>query len=64
MMEGLLAGISGIAVLLDDILISGKDEKEHQEQVCEVLKRLESEDLKLKKSKYIFGAKVVTFWGY
>lgn len=61
LMEGLLAGISGVAVLLDDIYISGKDEKEHPERVLEVLKRLESASLKLKKSKCIFGAKEMTF---
>lgn len=63
-MEALLAGIPGVAVLLDDILISGKDDEEHDERVKAVLGRLTSAGLRLKKAKCVFGANEVVFLGY
>ena len=40
-MEQLLQGIAGIAVYIDDILVTGGDEDEHLKSLEEVLKRLQ-----------------------
>lgn len=40
-MENLLRGIPGVAVYIDDILITGAMEAEHLKSLEEVLKRLE-----------------------
>ena len=39
-MEQLLQGIAGIAVYIDDILVTGGDEDEHLKSLEEVLKRI------------------------
>ena len=41
MMENLLQGLLAVAVYLDDILITGRDEKERYDNLQEVLKEAE-----------------------
>ena len=48
-MEGLLRDIPSTVVYLDDILITGKTEEEHLQNIDEVMTRLEDEGLTLKK---------------
>ena len=40
MMKKILEGIEGTVVYLDDILVHGKDEKEHNERLGKVLERI------------------------
>ena len=40
MMEKILEGIEGIVVYLDDILVHGKDEREHDERLEKILRRI------------------------
>lgn len=63
-MEALLAGLPGVAVLLDDILITGRNLEEHWERVREVLRRLDQAGLRLKRKKCFFAADSVVFLGY
>ena len=56
LMEGLLADIPGIAILIDDISVSGKTKSEHDQRLKEVLNRLHTYRLKLKKNKCLLGA--------
>jgi len=52
--ETLLQGIPNVSVYLDDILVTEKTESEHLEHLSEVLTRLESAGLKLKRQKCAF----------
>ena len=50
-MEGLLKDMSGVVVYLDDILITGKDQTEHMENLGKVLKRQRETGLRLQQDK-------------
>lgn len=63
-MESILQGIPGVAVYLDDILVSGKNEKEHLAVVEQVLDRLEEAGLLLNRDKCEFMAKSVAYLGH
>lgn len=64
LMCSILAGIDGVACLLDDVVISGCTVEQHDQRVESVLQRLNEVGLKLNKSKCVFAAKRVTFLGY
>jgi len=63
-MESLLQGISGVVVYLDDILITGRTVQEHLATLEEVLQRMETAGLRLKKSKCKFLVPSVTYLGH
>jgi len=46
--EGILKGIQGVCIYLDDILITGKTEEEHLTNLEQVLKQLEAAGMHLK----------------
>ena len=50
-MENLLQGIKGIWVYVDDILITSPTEEEHLQNLAQVLQRLESAGMRLKRQK-------------
>ncbi|XP_043911581.1 uncharacterized protein K02A2.6-like [Protopterus annectens] len=64
LMEGLVAGIPKVAVCLDDILLTGRNIREHLETLNEVLSRLREAGLRVKQSKCAFMAKEAEFLGY
>ena len=64
MMEGLLKGMSGVVVYLDDILITGKSQTEHMENLREVLKRLRETGLRLQQDKCQFMKDSVVYLGH
>ena len=53
-MEGLLQGIEGVIVYIDDLLVSGATADEHLKRLEEVLSRLEKAGLCLQKSQVPF----------
>ena len=50
----ILQGIEGVICYLDDILVSGRTEEEHLENLCKVLQRLQEHGIRAKKSKCAF----------
>ena len=53
-METLLQGFSGVCLYLDDILITGKTDQEHLNNLSAVLQRLAATGMKLKPEKCSF----------
>ena len=63
-MEKRLSGIPFTIVRMDDILISGKSDKEHLQNLEKVLAILHKHEIKLKKPKCIFFSKKGTYLGF
>ena len=62
--KNLLADVHHIVVYLDDILVTGASEGEHQAKLKEVLRRLTEAAIRLKKDKCNFGVAVVEYLGH
>lgn len=63
-MDKTMKGLKGVVCLLDDILITGKNEDEHIENVRAVFERLKQAGLKLKKEKCKFFQDQVKYLGH
>ena len=63
-MESLLQALPMVCVYIDDIIISGKTPEEHLHNLNEVLQRLESAGLRLKKEKCSFCCPEVDYLGH
>ncbi|XP_042613167.1 uncharacterized protein K02A2.6-like [Cyprinus carpio] len=62
--EGVLQGLPYVAVFLDDILVTGRNDGEHLQMLARVLERLQEAGLRLKRSKCTFMEKEVMFLGH
>ena len=60
----LLHGIPGVSVFIDDILISSETPVEHLKSLEEVLRRLSSVGLRVKRSKCTFVVPSIQFLGH
>jgi hypothetical protein len=60
-MSELVEDIEGVVYLVDDFLIQGKTQKEHDEQLCRVLQRLMDANLTLNKDECKFSVRGVIF---
>ncbi|XP_055338681.1 uncharacterized protein K02A2.6-like [Paramacrobiotus metropolitanus] len=63
-MEKILQGCEGVAVYLDDIIITGRTEEEHLRNLEKVLQRLEEHGLTLKQAKCRFMQSSVEYLGF
>uniref|UniRef100_A0A3B3XNZ2 Gypsy retrotransposon integrase-like protein 1 n=1 Tax=Poecilia mexicana TaxID=48701 RepID=A0A3B3XNZ2_9TELE len=63
-MDQVLQGMDGVICYLDDILITGKDAESHLTNLKEVLKRLESYNLREKREKCEFMQDSVAYLGH
>ena len=63
-MSDILAGLPGVIVYIDDILVFGKDMQEHYERLKKVLERLESANLQLNWSKCQVRKNKVKYLGH
>ena len=63
-MESLLQGIPKVIVYIDDILITGGTDKEHQEIQEKVLPKLKEAGIHLKRDKCFFLQESVVYLGY
>ena len=63
-MKNLLQGIKGVCVYINDILITGSTEEEHLRNLAQVLQRLESAGMRLKRQKCVFLLPSVAYLGH
>ena len=63
-MAELLQGIEGVVVIMDDILVFGKTESEHDENLEKVIRRLQEAQLRLNKDKCKFKCTSVDYFGH
>ena len=59
----IIEGLDGTVNLIDDILIHGRTQEEHDERLRKVLKRLEEANLTLNKEKCLFSKNKMAFLG-
>ena len=62
-MSGILQGLDGVVCMMDDILVHGKTQEEHDQCLQNVLQRLAESGLTLNREKYQFNKDQVTFLG-
>ncbi|XP_056128977.1 uncharacterized protein K02A2.6-like, partial [Lampris incognitus] len=63
-MDQVLQGMEGVICYLDDILITGKDTERHLTNLEEVLSRLETYNLRVKREKCAFMQNNVSYLGH
>jgi len=63
-MSSLLSGIDGVVCLMDDIMIHGTTQEEHDERLARVLTRLQEAGLTLNREKCAFSQDRVSFLGH
>ncbi len=59
----LLSGIDGVVCLIDDVLVHGKTQEEHDERLYVVIRRLQESGMTLNGEKCIFSSSEVKFLG-
>lgn len=63
-MNKLLEGLDGVLCHMDDVLIFGRNQSEHDTRLLVVLKRLDTAGITLNAEKCLFGVESVKFLGY
>ncbi|KAK3754332.1 hypothetical protein QZH41_003209 [Actinostola sp. cb2023] len=61
---GVLENQTGVACLIDDTVVYGKDSKEHDERLNQVLEKLSKANITLNKEKCQFRKSEITFLGH
>ena len=61
-MSETLSGLPGCEIIMDDILIHGLTQEEHDERLSQVLRRIENSGLKLNQDKCHFNESKVSFF--
>lgn len=59
-----LTGLSGCKNISDDIIVYGRDVREHDENLNRILTRLQEHNTRLNQDKCTFRKSEVTFYGY
>ena len=57
-------GLDGVAVVVDDILVWGKEDQEHDQRVLSMLERARQANLKLKKEKCDIRVSTLSYTGH
>lgn len=63
-MDKMMNGAEGVFTYIDDILVGGRDEKDHEKNLFEVLRRIESHGFRLKPEKCSFGQSSLKYLGH
>ncbi|XP_055614238.1 uncharacterized protein K02A2.6-like [Uranotaenia lowii] len=64
LMEQILQGIPGVTVFIDDIRVTGPDDRTHLLRLEEVFKRLDSHNMHVNRSKCDFFSNKIEYCGY
>ena len=62
-MSEVLVNLEGVVCMMDDILVHGSSESEHDKRLAEVLQRLEVAGLTLNREKCEFTKRQISFLG-
>ena len=62
-LETVLAGVPGVGVFLDDIVVAGADEAAHSHALRQVLQRLTDAGFRVNRAKCSFGVSSMTYLG-
>ena len=62
-MHKILSGLKGVVCLIDDVLVHGVKQEEHDENLLTVLNRIQQAGLTLNKEKCMFSTKSIKFLG-
>ena len=63
-MDKVLEGLDGVGCILDDIIVTGKDEEEHDRNLNKTLQRLEVYGFKVREKKCFFKQDSVEYFSY
>ena len=63
-MSRILEGLEGVLCLIDDVLIFGKDQKEHDERLLAVMDRIKAAGVTLNRNKCEFGKSTEIPWSH
>ena len=63
-MENLTSDLPGVAVFLDDMLVSGKDDADHLSNLKKLLTRLNDKGLRCRRDKCLFAQSSVEYLGH
>lgn len=63
-MENVLQGLKDTVVFLDDILVTGQNDREHLNNLNNVIKRLSENGLKVQRNKCEFMKESIAYLGY
>lgn len=63
-MENLFRGIRGLIVYMDDLLVHGSTDEEHDQILREVLDRIHKRNMRINEQKSQFGVREVIFLGH
>ena len=63
-MNKILDGLEGVVCQMDDVLVFGANQAEHDQQLMSTLKRIKAAKMTLNKDKCKFGVSAVKFLGH
>ncbi|KAK2727377.1 hypothetical protein QYM36_008013 [Artemia franciscana] len=63
-MDEIFEGLEGIRILIDNILVYGKSQEEHENRLCAVLKRAREKGVRFNQEKCTFGMEQVKYSGH
>lgn len=63
-MESIVAGLDGVIVYLDDVIVHGTTVEEHDRRLAAVLERFSGYDILLNEKKCVYGAECLEFLGH
>ena len=63
-METMLRGVEGVYFYLDDVIVTGKNPKEHGDRLSQVFQRFRAGGMRLRPSKCDFAKPEITFLGF
>src|SRR6201999_571846 len=63
-MNKMTTGLKGTTAYLDDLIVSGKDEKEHEENLLKLFERINEYGFRVRLDKCSFGLREIKYLGF